>query len=207
MKKIILTALAVFAFGLTNAQEVKFGVKGGLNVSNWTGDTEGVDLKSKVGFNAGAFVEIKFSEMFSLQPEILFSSQGTKVDNFETNIDGVDYTGDVKFNLSYINIPIMFKYYVDEKFNVEVGPQIGFLASAKTATKLEGYSQTVNQDVKDSFESVDFGLNFGLGYDFTDRCFAGARYNLGLSNIAETEAGDDSKVNNSVFSLSVGYKF
>lgn len=207
MKKTILTALAVFAFGFTNAQEVKFGVKAGLNFSNWTGDTEGVDLKSKVGLNAGAFAEIKFSEIFSLQPEVLFSSQGTKVDNFETNIDGVDYTGDVKFNLSYINIPVMFKYYVDEKFNVEAGPQIGFLASAKTATKLEGYSQTVNEDVKDSFESVDFGLNLGLGYDFTDHCFAVVRYNLGLSNIAKTEAEDDSKINNSVLSFFIGYKF
>jgi hypothetical protein len=207
MKKNILTALAVFAFGMTNAQEVNYGIRAGLNVSNWIGDTEGVDLKSKVGFNAGAFVEIKISEMFAVQPEVLFSTQGIKAENVEANVDGVDYTADVKFNLSYINIPVMFKYYVAEKFNVEAGPQIGFLTSAKTATKLDGYSQTVNQDVKDSFESVDFGLNFGMGYDFTNRCFAGVRYNLGLSNLAKTEAGDDSKINNSVFSLSVGYKF
>ena len=32
MKKIIMTAAAVFAFGFANAQDVKFGVKGGLNL-------------------------------------------------------------------------------------------------------------------------------------------------------------------------------
>ena len=50
-------------------------------------------------------------------------------------------------------------------------------------------------------------MNFGAGYEFTENIFASARYNLGLANIAKTEAGDDSKVHNGVFSLSVGYKF
>ena len=96
MKKIILSALAVFVFGFTNAQEVKFGLKGGLNVANITGDIE--DNSSKVGFHVGGFAEIKVSEKFSVQPELLFSTQGTKFDFEGTNVN---------FNLSYLNIPIM----------------------------------------------------------------------------------------------------
>lgn len=207
MKKNILIAIAVFVFGFANAQEAKFGVKGGLNMANFSGDTEGADLKSRVGFSAGVFVWIKFSEKFTLQPEVLYSTQGVKIDNVEANVDGQNYTGDVKFNLSYINVPVMFKYYVAEKFNLEFGPQIGFLTSAKSATKLNGFSQTVDQDIKNMFESVDFGLNFGAGHDFTEHFSAGVRYNLGLSNIAKTENGDNTKLKNSVFALSVGYKF
>lgn len=207
MKKIIFTAAAVFAFAFTNAQDVKFGLKGGLNLSNWTGDTEGADLKSRVGFNAGAFTLIKLSEKVSLQPEVLYSAQGAKIDDFTVNVDGVNYTGDVNFNLSYINVPVMFKYYVAEKFNLEVGPQIGFLTSAESVTKLNGYSQTDTQDVKDSFEKVDFGVNFGAAYDFDTHFSAGVRYNAGLSNIAKTEPGDDTKMHNSVLSLSLGYTF
>lgn len=101
----------------------------------------------------------------------------------------------------------MIKYYVADKFNLEAGPQIGFLTSAKTSTKLDGYSQTFDEDAKKYFESVDFGLNFGAGYDFTKNVSAGVRYNLGLSNILKTEPGDNSESQNSVFSLSVGYKF
>lgn len=207
MKKLLLSAIALMAFGLSNAQETKFGLKGGLNISNFTGDTEGLDFKSRVGFNVGGFVAIKFSEKFTLQPEVLYSAQGANIDNFGAEIEGNFYTADVKFKLAYINIPVMFKYYAAEKFNIEAGPQIGFLTSAKTSTKVNGFNQTVEQDVKDNFESIDFGVNFGVGYDFTEHFSAGARYNIGLSNIAKTEAGDDTKLHNSVFSLGIGYKF
>ncbi|HSN47273.1 MAG TPA: porin family protein, partial [Flavobacterium sp.] len=117
------------------------------------------------------------------------------------------YTADIKFNLSYVNVPVMFKYYVADKFNLEAGPQIGFLASAETSTKIDGFNQTVDQDAKDYFESVDFGFNVGAGYDFTDKIFAGIRYNMGLSNVLKSQQGDNSESQNSVFSLSVGYKF
>lgn len=207
MKKIILSAIAVMAFGFTNAQEVKYGVKGGLNLSTLTGDTDGLDLKSKVGFNVGGLVEIKLSEQFAIQPEILFSTQGTKARAEAVEVEGNFYNGEVCFNLSYINVPVMFKYYVVDKFNIEAGPQIGFLVSAKTKTTVDGFSGSNEMDVKDNFESIDFGLNFGAGYEFTDHLSAGLRYNLGLANIAKTDAGDDTKIHNGVFSLNIGYKF
>lgn len=207
MKKIILSTLLVLAFGFTYAQKAEFGIKGGLNSSNFSGDTEGMDFKSRIGFNVGAFAAIELSEKITLQPEILFSTQGAKVENVTADVNGENYTADINFNLSYINIPVMFKYYVADKFNFEAGPQIGFLTSAETSTKLDGYSQTVDQDAKDYFESVDFGFNLGAGYDFTKNISAGIRYNIGLSNVLKTQPGDDSESQNSVFSISVGYKF
>lgn len=207
MKKVFFTTLTLIMCGFVNAQDVKFGVKGGLNISNFSGDTDGMDLKSRFGFNLGGFVEIKFSEKFALQPEVLYSTQGAKFKNVGAFVDEAFYTGDINFNLAYVNIPVMFKYYAAEKFSVEAGPQIGILTSAKTKTKLDGFSRTVEQDAKDFFESIDFGLNLGAGYDFTENLSVGARYNIGLSNILKTEAGDNSKLHNGVFSLSVGYKF
>lgn len=189
MKKITLSIIAVLAFGFTNAQEVKFGVKGGLNIANLGGDIE--DNKSLVGFHIGGFAEIKLTDKFAVQPELLFSTQGTKFDG----------DGDGKYNFSYLNVPVMAKFYVADKFSLEAGPQIGFLLSAKAKAGDE------DEDVKDSFKSIDFGVNFGAGYDFTENLSAGIRYNLGLANILDTEEGNDTKIKNSVFSLSVGYKF
>lgn len=205
MKRIILTAAAVFAIGLANAQEAKFGFKGGLNISNFEGDIEGLDLKSKIGFHLGGFVAIKLSDKVTLQPEVLFSTQGAKADNIQQDVNGTVYTADVDFNLSYLNVPLMLKYYAAEKFNIEFGPQVGFLTAAKVKATVDGIS--AEEDAKDQFESVDFGVNVGAGYDFTEKLSAGLRYNLGLSNIAKTEPGDDSKIKNSVFSVSLGYKF
>ena len=206
MKKIILTVAAVFAFGFANAQETKFGVKGGVNFANLSGDIE--DNSTKVGFNVGSFVEIKISDKFSLQPELLFSTQGTKEEYSET-FNGTTINYDSKLNLSYLNIPVMAKFYVADKFSLEAGPQIGFLLSAKTKTEVTDgtNSSSEEEDFKDNVESTDFGLNFGAGYDFTSNLSAGFRYNLGLSNVAKTEAGDDTKIKNTVLSVSLAYKF
>jgi opacity protein-like surface antigen len=208
MKKIIFSSLLVLAMSFTYGQKAHFGIKGGLNSSNFIGDTDGVDFKSRIGFNVGAFATIKLSEKITLQPEILYSTQGAKVSNVTMIImEDILTLADIKVNLSYINVPVMIKYYVADKLNLEVGPQIGFLTSAESSTHYDVSNQTVDDDIKDSFESVDFGLNFGAGYDFTKNISAGIRYNLGLANISKTESGDDSKIENSVFSLSIGYKF
>jgi opacity protein-like surface antigen len=202
MKKITLSIVAVLAFGFANAQEVKFGVKGGINLSTLTGDND--EASSKVGFQVGGFAEIKLTDKFSVQPEVLYSLQGAKSEFSEFGLNSKS-----TLNLSYLNIPVMAKYYVAEKFSLEAGPQIGFLLSAKDDTKVTmgGESSSEKINVKDDYKSIDFGVNFGAGYDFTENLSAGLRYNLGLSNIAETVEGESYKVKNSVFSLSVGYKF
>lgn len=212
MKRIILSMIAVITFGFVNAQETKFGIKAGANLSSWTGDTDGVNLNPRFGFVIGGFAEIKLSDKFAIQPELNYSTQGTKQDNFvflqNLHFDYYELpTADIRWNLAYLNIPVMFKYYVADKFSVEAGPQIGILLSAKTKTKIEGYTQTTEMDVKDFFKSIDFGLNFGASYDFTENVSIGARYNLGLANIAKTIDGDKSKLHNSVFTLSAAYKF
>jgi len=199
MKKIILSVVGIFAFSIVGAQDVKFGVKGGLNFANLTGDIENAAMK--IGFSIGGFAEIKVSEKFAVQPELLYSTQGAKSDD-------ADEKGSIA--LGYISIPVMAKFFVAESFSLEAGPQIGFLTSAKY--KFD--SEDIDVDVKDAFKSIDFGLNFGAGYDFTPNLSAGLRYNLGLSNIVDSEGGNedfefenDYEVKNSVFSLSLSYKF
>ena len=184
MKKIILTAAAVFAFSFANAQDVKFGAKAGLNMSNWGGDAG--DASMKIGFQVGGFAEIKVSDKFAIQPELVYSALGTK-------------TEDGSINTNYLNIPVMAKYFVAKGFSLEAGPQLGFLMSAKA--KANGESA----DIKDTFESIDFGLNFGAGYDVTENINLGVRYSAGLSNIMKDSG--DIKVNNSNIAIAIGYKF
>lgn len=93
----------------------------------------------------------------------------------------------------------MAKYFITDAFSIEAGPQIGFLTSAK----LKGEGE--NEDVKDDFNSTDFGLNAGLGYNVTENINLGLRYNFGLSNIAKDS--DDDKITNTNFSFAVAYKF
>ena len=209
MKKVFLAAIAVLGFMTTQAQEVKYGAKVGLNVATLNGDVE--DAKSLIGAHLGGFVEIKINEKFAFQPELLYSMQGAKTEYSESE-PGYSYSSEEKYKLGYLNLPLMAKYFATEKLFIEAGPQIGFLMSAKNDYKetetFMGDTETFSGDVdiKDNLKSIDFGLNFGLGYEFTQNVFASARYNVGLSDINDVE-GSNVKIQNGVLQFSVGYKF
>ena len=183
MKKILLLAVVtVLGFTNVNAQEIKFGVKGGLNFATISGDnTKGIDLVTS--FNFGVVSEIPLSDKFSFQPEIMYSGQGY---GFNDNT----------IALSYLNVPLMGKYYVTKGLSLEAGPQIGFLLAAKNE----------KTDVKDSFNTVDFGVNFGVGYKLENGLNFGVRYNLGLTDINNVD-NSSFKNKNGVFQVSVGYFF
>lgn len=195
MKKLMIAAIAVVGFSATGLaqQQVKFGPKAGINLASMSGQD---DAEMKIGFHVGAVAEIKFSDTFSIQPELLYSAQGAKSKSSD----------DVKLNNDYINIPIMAKYYFVEGFSVEAGPQIGFLMKA------EASNGDATVDMKDYYKSIDFGLGIGLAYDLPQGLFVNARYNIGLSKIGEDQTignitieADD--VKNSVIQIGVGYKF
>jgi opacity protein-like surface antigen len=206
MKKLILSAMAVCAFGFASAQDMNFGVKAGANLANLSGDLE--DAKSLFGAHVGAFVEFKFTDNMAFQPELLYSMQGAKEEVSET-IMGFTANGESTYKLGYLNIPLMFKYYATEALYIEAGPQVGFLMSAKEEWS---YSSNVpgdengsgEEDIKEGMKSIDFGLNIGAGYYVTDNLSLGLRYNFGLSNISDS---DNFEMKNGVFQFSVGYKF
>ena len=182
MKKgIVLAVLLILGISTSQAQLLKFGVKGGLNFANYTGgDVDGFDFKSITSYHAGVVAEIKIFENFALQPELLYSSQGAKV-----NSEAVD---DINFN--YVTVPVLAKFYlISDRLSVEAGPQFSFL---------------IDDNVGDQFESesFDFAAVGGIGLNITDNIFAQARYVVGL-----TEASKDAEVKNRVIQVSLGYRF
>jgi hypothetical protein len=112
MKKIILSILAVAAFGTANAQDIKFGVKAGANFSNFTGDFDGGD--GRTGFYVGGLADFTISEKFHVQPELLYSMEGAK-----------------DAEMDFLRIPIMAKYYVMDGLNLQAGPVLGFKIGAE----------------------------------------------------------------------------
>jgi hypothetical protein len=205
MKKLLLTAaIAVFGIIGTQAQDMKFGVKAGVNISNGAGDVE--DADSKIGLHIGGFAEFMFSEKFAFQPELLYSMQGYKYEESATFF-GETVSVEEKIKLDYINVPLIFKYYVTEGLAIEAGPQIGFLMSANYEYEASGggESESEDEDIKDAYKSIDYGLNVGVSYTLDMGVMFGARYYYGLADIDDTS--DDFDEKNSVIQVSVGYKF
>nr|WP_294934266.1 porin family protein [uncultured Flavobacterium sp.] len=192
MKKVLLILAVIFTFGYAAqaqairtgsslAGRIKLGPKAGVNIATLSAD----DTKSLVGFHVGGFVEFMLTEKLALQPEVLYSAQGATADE-----------GDAEWKLGYINIPFMVKYDVFKGLNLEAGPQMGFLISAE---------DEAGNDIKDSFESTDFGFNLGLGYSLPMGLMLSGRYTIGLSDVVKDNTTDS--VKNGVIQASVGYKF
>jgi hypothetical protein len=165
MKKTILTILLATGIFTVEAQTLSFGVKGGLNVAKLTNTDHS---KPRTSAFIGLFTNIAFDKKLSIQPELAYSGQGTKYDDF--------FNIKTTVKLAYINIPVMVQYRIVPAFYLEAGPQLGFLTSAKHR------SGRLDVDIKDDYKSVEFGLGFGLGYQFPIGVGIGARYMFGLSN-------------------------
>lgn len=210
MKKYIFTAIIVFLFASANAQKVKFGAKAGFNLANLTGDF--ADSSTITGFNAGIFAEIKITDKFAIQPELLFSTQGNKIKiPVYDNSSVIVYYYEGKKNLTYLNLPVIAKYYIIDKLSIEAGPQIGLLLGAKVKYSSDRalptlYTSKSEYDIKNDLKSIDFGLSFGANYDISKNLYLNFRYNLGLANI-NNEPMSSLNIKNKIFSLSLGYKY
>ncbi|MGO3183747.1 MAG: porin family protein [Aequorivita sp.] len=216
MKKLLLfAAVAVFSFSTVQSQELRLGAKAGVNFASIGGD--GADeLDGLTSFHIGALAEIPINEKFSVQPELLYSSQGAKAEFSETYM-GQTISFKYKRKLDYINVPIMAKYYVIEGLSIEAGPQFGILVSAKGESETEGGvvgPHSENVDIKDSHNTLDIGFGLGATYRLNNGIFFSARYVLGITNMIkdqDSDFGDEEfekfKQHNNVIQLSLGYSF
>jgi len=187
LASIVLASLLMI--GTATAQKVNFGIKGGLNVYN-IHNSNGTNYDPVAGFHAGVLAHIHLSKRFALQPETFFSTNGANFKNgpFET-----------KYNLGYIQVPVLLQYMILDGLRLQAGPQVGFLVSAKSKTG------DLKEDFKNDVNSVDFGLATGASYLIPKTGFGfDARYNLGLSDINKNGSV---KSTNRGFQLGVFYLF
>lgn len=183
MKKLAFTALLVTFSTFSIAQTFSFGPKAGINVSNYSGGD--INSDAKVGYHLGGLLNFGFGEIFSIQPEVLFSTQGAKVEN----------RGSKKvFKINYLNLPIMLKFRIANGFYVEAGPQAGFRLSENIP------DQTINSFAK----NLDLSAGAGLGYQSDAGIGVGLRYMAGLSKVGDFSGGEISPdFKNSVIQASV----
>ncbi|WP_298504703.1 porin family protein [uncultured Maribacter sp.] len=194
MKKGIYVVIAFFSLGLLqmNAQviqgtsssssDMRFGVKGGLNLATLGGSTNLGTYSSKPGVHLGVVLEIPFSDTIIIQPEALVSLQGTG-----------GYVTNENLNLWYVNVPVMAKYNVWEDLSIEAGPYLGVLLGENTEDQFSGLT---------NFETntIDFGLAAGAGYRLDDNFYFQLRFNAGFINALK-----DVNSKNRVFQVSAVY--
>jgi hypothetical protein len=190
MKKFLASALMLLAASTATFAQHAVGSftlqpKVGLNIASLT-KYDGSD--PRYGVAAGAEFEYQATDIFSLSFGALYSQQGGKMKD-----GGTTYTR----KADYVNVPIMANVYVAPGLAVKLGVQPGFNVNSKFETTVAGTTGSTDIDAK----SVDFSIPVGLSYEYKN-VVLDARYNWGL-----TKVFDNRDYKNSVFQITLGYKF
>jgi hypothetical protein len=201
----LLLAAAILTPPEASAQTV-IGVKGGIGIAELSLSENSLDFDSRTTFTGGAFATFGLGETFFLQPEVLYAPKGAKGD-----LDGVDAT----FALDYIEVPLL----VGAGFNVGsgsvqprvfAGPSVGFEIGCDVSGSEGGTSVSLScSELELETTSVDFGVVFGAAVAFplgSVQLIIDGRYDLGLTNVNDTE-GDDESLKNRAWQFMAGVGF
>ncbi|MFC2271673.1 MAG: porin family protein [Capnocytophaga ochracea] len=195
MKKII-TMIALIAFTATATAQVKFGVRWGSGIGLMSKDVhddryEGQNKTDKepfsTSFYGGFFVEIPASEKLLLDLGAMYTNHST--------------TGKGKTMLHRIDVPLAIKYDISG-----FRPKVGLYASyIPGVTSFEDNHRSLT---KNDLKKFDYGATFGLEYNFTEKFYIEANFNLGLANLLKEDPrhSNDYLRTRSIL-VGVGYRF
>lgn len=194
--------LALFGLLLTagslHAQQLRFGVKAGLNASTYAGP-DVPDSGYRLGPSAGLLLQVPLGPQVDLQPELLYEQRGSRLTytgRFEgVNFTTIDYTRTVRSRLHYASLPLLVRIHHGAWFAV-AGPQLSYLVGEKRETEergkiLFGYrdpllpegssTQTVRRT--QDYHRVELGCVLGVGYEFGPRWRVEGRYAAGFAKV------------------------
>ena len=208
MKKLFIVAIiALLGFTQMQAQVTfKPGLRGGVNFSHFTqGDnynnnsyfygtstpSSNNDFTSKTDFYIGFYGALHLTKYYTLQPEIDYSNQGSKLNYIDNN----NISRSAKLDVSYLSIAVINKFTFN-KFNVLLGPALEFVVDERN----------MNAD-----NDIDLTFQLGAGYDITKNFGLEARIKKGIIpayyNNNYNSYSDNNNHTNVVFSVGATYTF
>ena len=238
MKKLpilLVAALYVIAcMQFVSAQNIFVGPKTGVGMSSFLGEsgfksTQGDKVEESSGFRlafyGGAMLNIGLSDKFSLQPELLYSTQGGVIEIEESDIKKIEK---VAYKIGYFKMPVLAKYYLigelGSGLGLYVGPQVGFKLTQSGTVEIKENNETTLEgdfeedelkgvDKKDGnvnlLNDLDFGVIAGIDYEFSFGLSLGVRYDVGFLTPFNTKnvSYKDNTFKNHMINLSIGYLF
>ncbi len=213
MRNYLLFIILVFLVSNLQSQEIKkekskayFGFKAGFNVLK---STKNDYSNYNFGYQLGTTYTIPMSTKFTFQPELLFQSIGGKFKYKNQFSNSNSTTFEEKIRNSYLQIPLLFKYSISKKVDIDFGPNMAFIISAINNStyyrEIDGQTTVsyITEKGTKYYKKINFGINLGTNYSISDTMYAGFRYTL----FVDTYQTLESTLNNSVFAFSLGYNF
>ena len=208
-----ITMLSVSATSFAQQQQTsvepslrpKFGIKGGFDLTSlYISDVSSEHMKP--GFDAGVFAKLPLTRGFSIQPELIYSLKGAK-DSYDNFVQG---SGEYRFNLGYMEVPVLAVVNICPNFNLQAGGYAAYLVNANVKdVDQNGNIDNATELNTGDFNRWDFGLIGGAAFDI-ENFTIGARYSYGLSEIGKNNnlSGDLTKNSkNAGVSVYIGFGF
>lgn len=206
MKKTCLLTLGLLAGAMLFAQDnepklrtdmavkPRIGFKAGVNLARLEIDDDvnaSLNTDSKTSFHGSVFVNLPISAGFRVQPEIMYTVQGTKTSGVSApnELSGIN-----ELDFHYVALPVMLQYWPGTSgFFVELGPQFSYLSSANG--DLTANDDDVDLKDRNFVKKTDFAGGVGLGYLSRVGLGLNARYVHGFTNVWNADDAPSSTKN------------
>jgi hypothetical protein len=188
MKKIVIVAL--MAISTTATAQKGYGVRAGINLANFRDNQDNSSTSNITGYTAAVFYKVLTPAALVFKPELSVATQGgaVKISNIRSTTKTTYVAG----------AAILSTEGGDKKLFFEGGIKLGMLINAKQTVS------DVVKDVKDSLKTMDLAIVLGLGYKLTNKLYAEARYDYGLTDVSKTKTD---KSYNNVLQITLAYCF
>ncbi len=203
MKKLFIS-IALMVMTLTvqaQHEEGDFTIQPRVGVT-FSNLSDGDKWKTNIAY--GVELEHFLADEFSLSAGVLFTNQGCIYDNLSDDFESDEK---IKLHVYYGTIPIMANYYILPGLALKAGIQPALRVKTKAqqggnSIDLDNAINLLYADSDVKINKFDFSIPVGLSYEFKGITLD-ARYNIGLTSLLN---GGET-VRNSVFVLTLGYKF
>lgn len=182
-----------------NSENIKFGLDGGVSWTNLSGLEAS---ENHTGINLGLYFDIRLKENSSwylhtgLMVKSPLGADGLAPYSLDdATLDSLYMEGVVDRKLKYLNVPILLRYKLKDRFYIEAGPNFGVLVKAKDV-----FYESVSEDKDLSYEKniykecnwFDAGGMVGIGIQLMkgNGMDLGVRYYFGLTDIIKDNPSD-----------------
>ena len=170
MKKLftLIVLVAATCFAMPANAQLKFGVKGGLNITDMSLSSDVFETSNRTGFFIGPTVKFTLPIVgLGIDASALYDQRESELTNADNEV--------TKIKQQAINIPINLRYDIGlgslAAVYLAAGPQFGFNVGDK--------NQTLFDDVADwKLNSSNFSVNVGAGVMLLSHLQVGANYNI-----------------------------
>lgn len=211
MRKVFSMALVAMLLCATSASaQVKFGLKGGLNVSHMSLDGKVLDANNRAGFFIGPTVKFTLPVVgLGIDAAALYDQRSADLEVYEQEESGESVKSNT-LKQQQIAIPINLRY----GFGLGETASIYFFAGPQFAFNVGDKDQSLFKGVKDAdwkLKSSNFSVNVGLGAMLLHHLQASVNYNIACGNTGELTVGsgikEGLKTKSNAWQIALAYYF